>query len=48
MNLKDHFTALLNDQTIDLEGSQQTWDRRADEVSHFTVQAKDVDLEKVL
>ena len=48
MNLKDYFTALLNKQTIDLDSSQQTWDRRADEVSHFTVQAKDVALQKVL
>lgn len=48
MNLKHHFTALLNDQTIDLESSQHTWDRRAEEVSHFTVQPKDVALQKVL
>lgn len=47
MNPKDQFSALLNDQTTGLKNSQHTWERRADEVSHLTVQPKDVVLQKI-
>ena len=48
MNLEHYFTGLLDQQSPDLVLSEQTWDRRADEVSQFTVPVDDVALQKVL
>lgn len=48
MNLEQHFAGLLNSHQPDLALSEQTWDRRADEVSKFTVSEADVALQTVL
>lgn len=48
MNLEQHFAGLLNSHQPDLALSEQTWDRRADEVSKFTVSETDMALQTVL
>ena len=48
MNLQHYFAGLLDSHQPDLALSEQTWDRRADEVSRFTVSATDVALQTVL
>mgnify|MGYP006981221386 CR=1 FL=1 len=48
MNLEQHIAGLLNSHQPDLALSEQTWDRRADEVSKFTVSETDMALQTVL
>lgn len=48
MNLEQYFTGLLDSHQPDLALSERTWDRRADEVSCFTVSERDVALQTVL
>lgn len=48
MDLLNHFTSLLDAQSPDLAQSEQTWDRRAPEVSQFTLTEHDVALQTVL
>lgn len=48
MNLEQHFAGLLDSHQPDLALSEQTWDRRADEVSQFTVSEADVALQTIL
>lgn len=47
MNLEHYFSARLNEQTPDLALSEQTWDRRADEVSRFTLSDGDVAMQTI-
>lgn len=48
MNLEQYFTGLLDSHQPDLALSERTWDRRADEVSCFTVFESDLALQTVL
>lgn len=47
MDLLAHFSALLDAQAPDLARSEQIWDRRAAEVSRFTVDVQDMALRNV-
>lgn len=47
MNLLTHFTALLDEQNPDLDHNKQLWNRRAAEVSQFTVTDDDFALQTV-